>query len=244
MSTAVITGGSRGIGRQIAITLAQSGHNVVIGYYGNHEEAQKTKDEVEKFGGGKCILVQVDVSDEEQAQNLIDTAVKEFHSIDILVNNAGITKDGLLVRMSEADFDKVIDTNLKGTFLCGKIAATYMMKAKKGNIINITSVVGIIGNKAQANYAASKAGVIGLTKSMAKELASRNIRVNAVAPGFIKTEMTAELSEKIVKEAEAQIPLGRMGNTQDVADLVAFLAGEESSYITGQVIQVDGGMVM
>ena len=242
MGCAIVTGGSTGIGRAIALELARAGRNVIINYFGDAEQANDVKREVENLGV-KGEIVHGDVRREEDVETLMDAAGK-FGGIDVLVNNAGITKDGLVVRMSEADFMKVVETNLKGTFLCSKAAAGYMMKAKQGVIINMASVVGVSGNSAQANYAASKAGIIGLTKSLAKELAGRNIRVNAIAPGFIQTAMTDVLPDKVKEAAETQIPLARFGQPQDVANLVTFLASDKAGYITGQVIHVDGGMVM
>ena len=240
---AVVTGGSRGIGRAIALELAKEGYFVVVNYNGSQERAQEVIKQIEGFGGS-ATLVQCDVSDFQACEEFIKNVVSEYKTIDVLVNNAGITKDGLLMRMSEEDFDKVIDINLKGTFNCVRFASRYMMKQRQGRIINISSVVGVAGNAGQTNYAASKAGIIGLTKSAARELASRNITVNAVAPGFIETEMTDVLSEEIKEKSAAQIPLGKFGRPEDIASTVAFLASEKAGYITGQVIHVDGGMVM
>lgn len=241
--TAVVTGASRGIGKAIALALAKDGFNVVINYNGNKEKAEQVKKECEDYGVN-AITVKANVADFTESENLIKEAVSTFGSIDVLVNNSGITKDTLLLRMKEEDFDSVIDVNLKGTFNTIKHAARQMMKQRSGSIINMSSVVGISGNAGQINYAASKAGVIGLTKSVARELASRGIRANAVAPGFIETDMTDELNDKAKEEILKTIPLNDTGKSEDVANLVAFLASEKSRYITGQVIHVDGGMLM
>lgn len=241
--TAVVTGGSRGIGKEVAKKLASLGADVVINYTLNEEQANITKSEIEGMGV-KCMVVQCDVSKSDQVAEMMDSVVKEFGKIDILVNNAGITRDGLLMRMKEEDFDKVIDINLKGVFNCTKAATKYMMKKKYGKVINMASIVGIMGNPGQTNYCASKAGVIGFTKASARELASRNININAVAPGFIDTDMTQVLSENIKNSMLANIPKKTFGKPEDVANLVAFLASDMSEYITGQVINVDGGMVM
>lgn len=240
---ALITGGSRGIGKAIAIKLASYKANIVINYTSNKEHALKVKEEIESYGV-KSIVIKCDVSKSDEVNNMIEEVVKEFGQIDILVNNAGITRDGLLMRMKEEDFDSVIDINLKGVFNCTKSATKYMMKKRYGKIINISSVVGLIGNAGQANYCASKAGVIGLTKSSARELASRNINVNAIAPGFIDTDMTSVLNENLKETMLKNIPQNRSGSPEDVANLVLFLASDMSSYITGQIINVDGGMVM
>jgi 3-oxoacyl-[acyl-carrier protein] reductase len=241
--TALITGGSRGIGRVIALKLAELGANIVVNYKSSANAAEEIVKNVESKGT-KAIAAQGDVSSFIDAEKIIKTAVSEFGALDILVNNAGITADGLLMRMKEEDFDKVIEVNLKGAFNCIRHASKVMVKQRSGKIINISSVVGITGNAGQANYAAAKAGVIGLTKSAAKELASRGINVNAVAPGFIETDMTDTLSEKVREGALGSIPLKRFGKAEDVAEVVAFLSSDNSSYITGQVINVDGGMVI
>lgn len=240
---ALITGGSRGIGKQVALKFAKNGYNIVVNYVSDNTDIKGLQEEFEKENV-ELLLVKADVTKKEEIQNLVKTAIEKFGHIDVLVNNAGITKDGLLMRMKEEDFDKVIEINLKGTFLVTKEVIPYMMKKREGSIINISSVVGLVGNAGQSNYAASKAGIIGFTKSVAKELASRNIRANCVAPGFIKTDMTDVLSEEVKENIHNQIPLKRMGTPEEVANLVYFLGSEESKYITGQVINVDGGMVM
>lgn len=240
---AIVTGGTRGIGRAIALKLADHGANIVINYRNSDKEAEELKAILEEKGV-KVLTVKCDISNFEDSKNLMDKCKEVFGKMDILVNNAGITKDTLIMRMQEEDFDNVIDVNLKGTFNCAKHASAIMLKQRFGKIINMTSVVGIAGNAGQVNYAASKAGVIGLTKSLAKELGSRGITVNAVAPGFINTDMTASLSEKVKEEASKNIPLKRLGDPEDVANLVGFLASDAANYITGQVINVDGGMVM
>ncbi|MGV2641450.1 3-oxoacyl-[acyl-carrier-protein] reductase [Clostridium perfringens] len=240
---AIVTGGTRGIGRAIALKLADHGANIVINYRNSDKEAEELKAILEEKGV-KVLTVKCDISNFEDSKNLMDKCKEVFGKIDILVNNAGITKDTLIMRMKEEDFDNVIDVNLKGTFNCAKHVSAIMLKQRFGKIINMTSVVGIAGNAGQVNYAASKAGVIGLTKSLAKELGSRGITVNAVAPGFINTDMTASLSEKVKEEASKNIPLKRLGDPEDVANLVGFLASDAANYITGQVINVDGGMVM
>ncbi len=239
----VVTGGSRGIGRAIAIEFGKKGANVVINYVSSDAEAEKVAEEIKSLGGN-AILVKGDISSFEEGKKLIDETVKVFGTIDILINNAGITKDGLIMRMKEEHFDKVIDINLKGVFNTCKSAVSHMLKQRSGKIINISSVVGVVGNAGQANYAASKAGVIGLTKSIAKEVGARGITVNAVAPGFIKSDMTDVLSEKVKDGMLGLIPLNRFGNVEDVARTVVFLASEGGDYITGQVKNVDGGMVM
>ncbi|MET0017700.1 3-oxoacyl-[acyl-carrier-protein] reductase [Oscillibacter sp.] len=241
--TAVITGGSRGLGRAVCRKLAEGGANVVFSYAGNTAAAQETVKELESMGA-QVRAVQGNVADSEAVKALMDTAVKEFGHIHILVNNAGITRDGLAMMMKEEDFDAVIDTNLKGTFLCMKAVSRIMLRQKYGRIVNLSSVVGIHGNAGQVNYAASKAGVIGMTKSLAKELAAKGITVNAVAPGFITTDMTDALPEAAKTALLATIPMARLGAPEDVADAVAFLAGDEAAYITGQILGVDGGMGM
>lgn len=240
---ALVTGASRGIGREIAVTLAQKGASVVINYNGSEERAKEVKDEIESFGG-TAKLYQCNVADFAAVETMIKEVVKEMGSLDILVNNAGITKDNLIMKMKEEDFDAVMDINLKGAFNTIKHASRQMLKQKSGKIVNISSVSGVLGNAGQANYSASKAGVIGLTKAMARELASRQINVNAVAPGFIDTDMTAALSEDAKAASAAQIPFGRTGKAKEIANVVAFLASEDASYITGQVISVDGGMAI
>ena len=240
---ALITGAGRGIGRAIAIALAKEGAEVVINYNGSEAKADEVKHEiVEKGGCAQCM--QCNVADYEGCEAFIKAVIEQFGRIDILVNNAGITKDGLLMRMSEEDFSDVIDVNLKGTFHCIRFASRQMMKQRSGKIINLASVVGICGNAGQVNYAASKAGVIGMTKSAAKELASRNITVNAVAPGWIETDMTKNLSDAARERMLSAIPLKKPGTAKQVAGVIAFLASEDADYITGQVLQVDGGMLM
>lgn len=241
--TAVVTGGSRGIGRAVCLELARGGANVALCYAGNEAAAQETATAIEALGA-KALAVRCDVSDAAQAESLVRQAVEAFGAVDILVNNAGITRDGLLMRMPEADFDTVISANLKGAFLCMKAVARLMIRRKYGRIVNLSSVVGLRGNAGQVNYAASKAGVIGMTKSLAKELASKGVTVNAVAPGFIETDMTAAMQEAARMAVQASIPMGRPGAAEDVAHAVAFLASEEAAYITGQVLAVDGGMAM
>ena len=240
---ALITGATRGIGKQIALTLAQEGYDIAINYRTENEELETAKKEIEEKNV-KCLAVQGDVSNYDDCERLVKEVIEYFGTIDVLVNNAGITKDTLLMRMKKEDFEQVLNVNLVGTFNVTKNVVPYMMKARTGRIINISSVVGIAGNAGQANYAASKAGIIGFTKSLAKELASRNILVNAVAPGFIETSMTDVLKDEIKEEIAKNIPLKRMGKPEDVAKVVKFLASEDSSYITGQVINVDGGMLM
>ena len=239
---AVITGSARGIGRSIAEKLAEAGADLVISDI--LDEGAQTASEIAEKYKVKTIFVKSNVTDMESAKELIKATVDEFEKIDILVNNAGITRDGLFLRMNEEDFDKVIAVNLKGVFNCTHAAYKTMVKQRSGSIVNISSVIGLIGNVAQTNYAASKAGVIGLTKSVAREGAKRGVRVNAVAPGFIKTDMTHVLKEDVQKQILSQIPMGEMGTPEDVANLVMFLSSDISSYITGQVIPVDGGMVM
>ncbi len=241
--TALVTGASRGIGRAIALCLAAEGARVAINYAGNVKAAEEVKASVEA-AGGTAILCQADIADSAAVEAMIADVVKEFGAIDILVNNAGITRDTLLMRMKDEDFAKVLDTNLKGVFYCTKAVSKLMMKKRAGRIINMASVVGLVGNAGQTNYAAAKAGVIGFSKSAAKELASRGITVNVVAPGFIGTDMTAGLPESVKEKMLTDIPLGRMGEPEDVANAVLFLASDQASYITGQVVNVDGGMVM
>lgn len=240
---ALITGATRGIGKQIALELASQGYNIALNYRKQNEKLEALKKEIESQNV-KCLTVYGDVSNYEDVEKFIKEIIKEFGKIDVLVNNAGITKDMLLMRMKKEDFESVIDVNLIGTFNVTKNVIPYMMKARNGKIVNISSVVGISGNAGQTNYSASKAGIIGFTKSLAKEVASRNINVNAIAPGFIKTDMTDVLKEEVKEEISKTIPLKRMGEAKDVANLVKFLVSEESNYITGQVINVDGGMLM
>ena len=240
---ALVTGASRGIGRAIALKLAAEGAKVAINYAGNTAKAEEVKAEIEK-NGGEAILVQADVADSAAVETMVNTVVEKFGQIDILVNNAGITRDGLLMRMKDEDFDAVINTNLKGVFYCTKLVSKLMMKKRSGRIINMASVVGLMGNAGQTNYAAAKAGVIGFSKSAAKELAARGITVNMVAPGFIDTDMTAAMTDKAKEMTLTGIPLNRMGTPEDVANAVVFLVSDNASYITGQVINVDGGMVM
>lgn len=240
---AVVTGASRGIGKAIAQNLASKGAMVVVNYNGSRQRAEEVKNEIEA-AGGKAEIMQCNVADFDACKEFIETVIKEQGRIDILVNNAGITKDGLLMKMSEEDFDQVLDTNLKGAFHTIRFALRQMLRQRSGHIVNMASVVGVSGNAGQANYAASKAGVIGLTKTAAREVASRGITVNAVAPGFIETDMTDVLPEKVKEASVAQIPLGKFGKAEQVADAVAFLVSDEAAYITGQVLHVDGGMVM
>ena len=240
---AIVTGASRGIGRETALTLAGYGATVIVNYCGSKDKAEAVVEEI-KAAGGNAKAYQGDVSDFDVAKEMITSVKKEFGSIDILVNNAGVTKEGLLMKMSEEDFDRVLDTNLKGAFHTIRHASRYFLKQKSGKIINISSVSGVMGNAGQANYSASKAGVIGLTKSVARELASRGITCNAVAPGFIETEMTEAMPEAARETVKKQIPLQRTGQVSDVAGVAAFLASDLADYITGQVISVDGGMHM
>ena len=240
---ALVTGGSRGIGRAVCLALAAQGVDVAINYSGNAAAAQETAQACEALGV-KALPLQGNVADPDSAAQLVEAALKEFGSLEILVNNAGITRDGLLLRMKEEDWTAVLDTNLKGAFHCIKAVARPMMKQRMGRIVNISSVVGLRGNPGQVNYAASKAGLIGMSKSVAKELASRGITVNCVAPGFIDTDMTAVLPQAAREELLSQIPLGRLGAPEEVAAAVAFLAGPQAAYITGQVLCVDGGMAM
>lgn len=240
---ALVTGAGRGIGREIALTLAEYGADVIVNYHGSREKAQEVVKQIEQLGR-KAAAIQCSVADYEACGQMITDMLAAFGHIDILVNNAGITKDNLVIKMSEEDFDAVMDTNLKGTFNTIKHMYRPFLKQRAGRIINLSSVSGVLGNAGQANYAASKAGVIGLTKSVARELAARNITVNAVAPGYIDTDMTQAMTE-IAREATlAQIPLKRVGTPRDIAEMVAFLASDRASYITGQVISVDGGMAI
>ena len=240
---ALITGGTRGIGKEIAYTLAEENYDIIINYRTENEELMKLKKEIEQKRD-RCLLLKGDVSNFEDCKKLVEEAINRMNHIDVLVNNAGITKDMLLMRMKPEDFNEVINVNLIGTFNMTKNVINYMMKERKGRIINVSSVVGISGNAGQTNYAASKAGIIGFTKSLAKEVASRNILVNAIAPGFIQTDMTNILKENVKDEIAKTIPLKRMGTVEDVANVVKFLASKDSSYITGQVINIDGGMLM
>lgn len=240
---ALVTGGTRGIGRKIAEKFAENGYDLVLNYVSDNVDLEAINEAFKKYNNSVLIL-KADVSKYEECENLVKEAINKFGKVDVLVNNAGITKDGLIAMMKEENFSKVIDVNLKGTFNMCRNLVPYMMKKKSGNIVNISSVVGVVGNAGQSNYAASKAGIIGFSKSLAKELAGRNIRVNAVAPGFIDTDMTSVLTDKVKENIYSQIPLKRMGEAKEVANVVYFLSSEESSYITGQVINVDGGMVM
>ncbi|MFD2638241.1 3-oxoacyl-[acyl-carrier-protein] reductase [Piscibacillus salipiscarius] len=240
---ALVTGASRGIGKAIALELASKGANVVVNYAGSQERAEAVAQEIKQLGQ-EAVAVQANVASPDEVKQLVKTTTDEFGSIDILVNNAGITRDNLLMRMKEDEFDDVIDTNLKGVFNCVKAVTRPMMKQRGGKIVNVASVVGVTGNPGQTNYVAAKAGVIGMTKSVAKELAARNINVNAVAPGFITTDMTDALSDEAKQGMHDMIPLNRLGEPEDVARVVRFLASEDSDYITGQTIHVDGGMVM
>lgn len=241
--TSVVTGASRGIGRAIAIKLAKLGANVVVNYRNSVAGVEEVVKEIEALGV-KVLAVQCDISNYNDVELMMKKCIEEFGSVDILVNNAGITKDGLLMRMKEQDFDSVIDINLKGAFNCTKHVSAIMLKQRSGRIINISSVSGVTGNAGQVNYSAAKAGIIGMTKSVAREFASRGITCNAVAPGYIQTDMTDVLSDKVKDGIRNTIPLKKLGSPQDVANAVAFLASEDASYITGQVINVDGGMVM
>lgn len=242
-SVAVVTGAGRGIGRAIALELARAGSQVVVNFAGRADQAEITVNMIRDLGG-EAIAVQADVSQAEDVDRLIKIAVDTFGKVDILVNNAGITRDNLLLRMKEAEWDAVLNTNLKGVFLCSKAVSKGMMKQRSGAIVNISSVVGVTGNAGQANYAAAKAGIIGFSKSMAKELAPRGIRVNVVAPGYISTDMTESLSEEVKLQIRQGIPLGRVGSPEEIAQAVLFLVSPASSYITGQVLSVNGGMAM
>nr|WP_054951562.1 3-oxoacyl-[acyl-carrier-protein] reductase [Numidum massiliense] len=241
--TALVTGASRGIGREIALALASAGADVVVNYAGSEEKAQAVVAEIAALGR-RAIALQANVAVYAEVEAMVKRVVREWGRLDILVNNAGITRDNLLVRMKEDDWDAVIATNLKGVFNGIKAVSRPMMKQRYGRIVNLSSVVGVAGNAGQANYVAAKAGVIGLTKTAARELASRGITVNAVAPGFIATDMTAQLGEEAAEQLKGQIPLGRLGQPQDVAGVVRFLASSEAAYMTGQTLHVDGGMVM
>ena len=241
--TALVTGAGRGIGKAIALALAAEGYQIVVNYNGSEEDANEVVALCEEKGV-KAMAYRCNVADYAAVEQMMNDVVKEMGSIDVLVNNSGITKDGLLLRMKEEDFDRVVEVNLKGCFNCIRHVARIMMKQRHGSIINMSSVVGLSGNIGQANYAASKAGIIGLTKSTAKELAARGIRVNAIAPGFVETEMTKVLSEEARQAAMSMIAMKRFASTDDIADLAVFLASDKSSYITGQVISVDGGMAM
>jgi 3-oxoacyl-[acyl-carrier protein] reductase len=240
---AIVTGGSRGIGRAIATTLAAAGATVVVNYKGNQSAADEVVRAIEA-AEGQSLAIQADISKPDQVERLFKTTLDRYGKIDILVNNAGITRDTLLLRMKEEDFDAVLDTNLRGVYLCTKAALRPMTKARGGRIVNITSVVGLMGNAGQSNYAAAKAGIIGFTKSTAREMASRNITINAVAPGYVETELTGVLSDQIRTAILENIPLGRLGTPQDIANVVCFLASDQAAYITGQTLTVDGGMVM
>lgn len=240
---ALVTGASRGIGKAVAKELAAKGAFVIVNYNGSKEAAEQVVSEI-KASGKDAVSYQCDVSQYADCERMVTELIKTYQKIDILVNNAGITRDNLLMKMSEEDFDVVIDTNLKGTFHTMRFVSRAMLKQRSGRIINLSSVVGVTGNAGQTNYAASKAGVIGMTKTVARELASRGVTVNAIAPGFIETDMTGELSDRVKEQAILQIPLGKMGKPEDVAKLAGFLASDDAGYITGQVIHVDGGMVM
>lgn len=240
---ALVTGGSRGIGKAIALELAKNGYDIVVNYRSGNDELDALKKEIEN-NDVKCLMIKADVSKLIECEEMTKKVMEELGSIDCLVNNAGITKDNLILRMSEEEFDSVINVNLKGTFNVTKSVSPIMVKQRHGRIINLASVVGVVGNAGQSNYAASKAGIIGFTKSLAKELASRNILVNAIAPGFIDTDMTKVLSDDVKENINKQIPLKRMGTAEEIAKVVNFLASDDSSYITGQVINIDGGMVI
>ena len=241
--TVFVTGGSRGIGKEVALKFAENGYDVILNYVSDKTDVDGLTKEL-KDKGAESLILKADVSNTEEVENVVKQAIEKFGKIDVLVNNAGITKDNLLMRMSEEEFDKVLEINLKGTFIVTKAVTKYMMKKRQGAIINLSSVVGVAGNAGQCNYSASKAGIIGFTKSVAKELASRNIRANAVAPGFIATDMTEVLPDAVKENIHNQIPLKRMGTAKEVAELIYFLGSDASSYITGQVINIDGGMVM
>ncbi|MCT8139793.1 3-oxoacyl-[acyl-carrier-protein] reductase [Anaerobacillus sp. CMMVII] len=240
---ALVTGASRGIGRAIAIELARQGVNVAVNFAGNASKAEEVVAEIKELGV-EAFAIKADVANSEEVTAMVKATIDAFGALDILINNAGITRDGLIMRMKEEDWDAVINTNLKGVFNCSKAVTRQMMKQRYGRIVNISSVVGVLGNAGQANYVAAKAGVIGLTKTLARELANRNITVNAVAPGFIETDMTDELSAEIKEELMKQIPLAKLGKAEDIARVVRFLVSEDGNYMTGQTLHVDGGMVM
>jgi 3-oxoacyl-[acyl-carrier protein] reductase len=239
----IVTGGGRGIGRAVAVRLAEEGANLAISYRSNDEAAEETAERVRE-AGVKCELFKGDVSSPESVEALFKGVSDAFGRVDILVNNAGITRDNLMMRMKEEEFDEVLRTNLKGTYLCTRAALRPMIRARWGRIVNVSSVVGLVGNAGQANYAASKAGIIGFTKSVAREVAQRGITVNAVAPGYVETELTGSLPENVKDQIRSQVPMGRFGEPEEVAQVVAFLAGETAGYVTGQTIAVDGGMTM
>lgn len=243
IKTAIVTGGSRGIGRQTVLELAREGYAVAIVYQGNEEKANETM-QMAMEEGAEAIAIKCDVASMESVTSMVNAVMEKWGCVDVLVNNAGQTADGLLMRMSEEDFDKIINVNLKGTFNCVKAVTSIMMKQRYGRIVNLSSVVGVTGNAGQANYAASKAGIIGFTKSVAKELASRKITANCVAPGYVETDMTEVLSDKIKEAILAQIPMKRCADPKEIASVIGFLVSEKANYITGQVINVDGGMVM
>lgn len=243
IKTAIVTGGSRGIGRQTVLELARNGYAVAIVYQGNEEKANETM-QMAMAEGAEAIAIKCDVASMESVTSMVNAVMEKWGRVDVLVNNAGQTADGLLMRMSEEDFDKIISVNLKGTFNCVKVVTSIMMKQRYGRIVNLSSVVGVTGNAGQANYAASKAGIIGFTKSVAKELASRGITANCVAPGYVETDMTEVLSDKIKEAILAQIPMKRCADPKEIASVIGFLVSEKANYITGQVINVDGGMVM
>jgi 3-oxoacyl-[acyl-carrier protein] reductase len=240
---AIVTGGGRGIGRAIAVRLAEEGANLTVSYRSNDDAAEETAESVRE-AGAKCELFKGDVSSPADVEALLKRVSDAYGRVDILVNNAGITRDNLMMRMKEDEFDEVLRTNLKGTYLCTRAALRPMVRARWGRILNVSSVVGLVGNAGQANYAASKAGIIGLTKSVAREVAQRGITVNAVAPGYIETELTGSLPEDVKAQIRGQVPMGRFGEAEEVAEIVAFLAGEGAGYVTGQTVAVDGGMTM